>query len=105
MSSTTPSSGSISTPPSTWPPTSRKSSEKSMLVMLTSSIVRGNRKLLENTRFDNHHIISDKIILNNALDVEKGSSDINSALKYFNSITEYMMQLRTALGELRDDIE
>ena len=46
-----------------------------------------------------------KIILNNALDVEKGSSDINSALKYFNSITEYMMQLRTALGELRDDIE
>ena len=48
---------------------------------------------------------SDKIILNNALDVEKGSSDINSALKYFNSITEYMMQLRTALGELRDDIE
>ena len=49
--------------------------------------------------------ISGKIILNNALDVEKGSSDINSALKYFNSITEYMMQLRTALGELRDDIE
>ena len=46
-----------------------------------------------------------KIILNNALDVEKGSSDINSAIKYFNSITEYMMQLRTALGELRDDIE
>lgn len=37
--------------------------------------------------------------------MEKGSSDINSALKYFNSITEYMMQLRTALGELRDDIE
>ena len=46
-----------------------------------------------------------KIILNNALDVAKGSSDINSALKYFNSITDYMMQLRTALGELRDDIE
>jgi len=48
---------------------------------------------------------SDKIILNNALDVEKGSSDIFSALKYFNSTTEYMMQLRMALGELRDDIE
>ena len=76
-----------------------------MLVMLTSSTVRGKRKLLQNTRYYNHHIISDKIILNNALDVEKGSSDINSALKYFNSITEYMMQLRTALGELRDDIE
>ena len=53
----------------------------------------------------NYLHFSDKIILNNALDVEKGSSDINSALKYFNSITEYMMQLRTALGELRDDIE
>ena len=50
-------------------------------------------------------IFSDKIILNNALDVEKGSSDINSALKYFKSITKYMMQLRKALGELRDDIE
>ena len=50
-------------------------------------------------------VSSDKIILNNALDVEKGSSDIFSALKYFNSTTEYMMQLRTALGELRDDIE
>ena len=53
----------------------------------------------------NNHDYSDKIILNNALDVEKGSSDINSALKYFNSITQYMMQLRSALGELRDDIE
>jgi hypothetical protein len=53
-----------------------------------------------------HYIIfSDKIILNNALDVEKGSSDIRSALKYFNSITEYMMQLRGSLRELRDDIE
>ena len=37
--------------------------------------------------------------------MEKGSSDINSALKYFNSITEYMMQLRNVLRELRDDIE
>ena len=52
-----------------------------------------------------HIIFSDKIILNNALDVEKGSSDIGSALKYFNSITEYMMQLRGSLRELRDDIE
>ena len=48
---------------------------------------------------------SDKVILNNALDLDKGSSDIGSALKYFNSITDYMMQLRNALGELRDDIE
>ena len=48
---------------------------------------------------------SDKKILTNALDVEKGSSDLNSALKYFSSITDYMMQLRGALGELRDDIE
>ena len=48
---------------------------------------------------------SDKVILNNALDLDKGSSDIHSALKYFNSITEYMMQLRNVLGELRDDIE
>ena len=30
---------------------------------------------------------SDKVILNNALDLDKGSSDIQSALKYFNSIT------------------
>ena len=49
--------------------------------------------------------ISDKVILNNALDLDKGSSDIHSALKYFNSITEYMMLLRNVLGELRDDIE
>ena len=48
---------------------------------------------------------SDKVILNNALDLDKGSSDIHSALKYFNSITEYMMQLRNVLRELRDDIE
>ena len=50
-------------------------------------------------------VFSDKVILNNALDLDKGSSDIGSALKYFNSITDYMMQLRNALGELRDDIE
>lgn len=43
--------------------------------------------------------------MNNALDVEKGSSNITSALKYFNSISEYMLQLRQVLEELRDDIE
>ncbi|XP_071748838.1 uncharacterized protein [Lepeophtheirus salmonis] len=48
---------------------------------------------------------SDKVILNNALDVEKGSSNISSAMKYFNSISEYMLQLRLVLEELRDDIE
>ena len=53
----------------------------------------------------NNFFASDKVILNNALDLDKGSSDIHSALKYFNSITEYMMQLRNVLGELRDDIE
>ena len=45
------------------------------------------------------------MILNNALDVKKGSSNITSALKYFNSISEYMLQLRQVLEELRDDIE
>ena len=49
--------------------------------------------------------VSDKVILNNALDVEKGSSNISSAMKYFNSISEYMLQLRQVLEELRDDIE
>ena len=52
-----------------------------------------------------HPTPSNKVILNNALDLDKGSSDIHSALKYFNSITEYMMQLRNVLRELRDDIE
>lgn len=37
--------------------------------------------------------------------MEKGSSNITSALKYFNSISEYMLQLRQVLEELRDDIE
>ena len=46
-----------------------------------------------------------QVILNNALNNNKGSNDIKSALKYFDSITKYMQQLRTALGELRDDIE
>jgi len=49
---------------------------------------------------------SDKVILNNALDLEKSASDMSlkSSLKYFDSITLYMTQLRGALGELRDDI-
>ena len=51
------------------------------------------------------YIFSDNIILTNALDVEKGSSNISSAMKYFNSISEYMLQLRQVLEELRDDIE
>ena len=46
-----------------------------------------------------------QVILNNALDNEKGTTDIQSALMYFDSITKYMQQLRTALEELRDDIE
>ena len=47
---------------------------------------------------------SDKIILNNALDLGKDGTDIGSALKYYDSINLYMKQLRGALGELRDDI-
>ena len=52
------------------------------------------------------HFFSDKVILNNALDLEKSASDMSlkSSLKYFDSITLYMTQLRGALGELRDDI-
>ena len=46
-----------------------------------------------------------QVILNNALDNEKGTTDIQSALMYFDSISKYMQQLRTALEELRDDIE
>ena len=73
--------------------------------------------------------LSDRLILNNALDTEMGSSDIDSAMRsflclcalrcpvdgskftvcvhtrYFRAITEYMQQLRHSLGELRDDIE
>ena len=48
---------------------------------------------------------SDKTIILNALDENKTSSNFTSALKYFNSITEYMMQLRDCIYELRDDIE
>ena len=51
-----------------------------------------------------HSYFSHKVILENALDVEKGAADISSALTYFDSITLYMKQLRGALGELRDDI-
>ena len=47
---------------------------------------------------------SDKVILNNALDLGKDGTDIGSALKYYDSINLYMKQLRGALGELRDDI-
>ena len=49
-------------------------------------------------------LFSDKIILNNALDLGKDGTDIVSALKYYDSINLYMKQLRRALGELRDDI-
>ena len=49
-------------------------------------------------------LFSDKIILNNALDLGKDGTDIVSALKYYDSINLYMKQLRGALGELRDDI-
>ena len=76
-----------------------------MLVMPTSFTDRGKYGFDWKEYMNTINIFSDKIILNNALDVEKGSSDINSALKYFKSITKYMMQLRKALGELRDDIE
>ena len=41
----------------------------------------------------------------NALDPTKGSSNLTSAMMYFNAITDYMSQLRECLGELRDDIE
>lgn len=73
---------------------------------LTNSTDKGELcvKLLA-TFHPNFSPFSDKVILNNALDLDKGSSDIHSALKYFNSITEYMMLLRNVLGELRDDIE
>ena len=62
----------------------------------------------------------DQEILKNAMDIEKGSSDIEKAMRqvstvfilllfsphrYFSAITDYMQQLRSALGELRDDIE
>jgi len=47
---------------------------------------------------------SDKVILNNALDLGKDGTDIGGALKYYDSINLYMKQLRGALGELRDDI-
>lgn len=50
-------------------------------------------------------VICLQVILNNALDQDKGSMDIQSALKYFDSITKYMQQLRQTLEELRDDIE
>ena len=48
---------------------------------------------------------SDKQIVMNALDPTKGSSNLTSAMMYFNAIADYMTQLRECLGELRDDIE
>ena len=65
------------------------------------------RSLIYNYKHvSNNGIFSDKVILNNALDLEKSASDMSlkSSLKYFDSITLYMTQLRGALGELRDDI-
>ena len=50
-------------------------------------------------------IFSDKNIILYALDVEKTYSNMTSAMKYYDSITEYMNQLRDCIDELRDDIE
>ena len=50
-------------------------------------------------------ILSDKVILNNALDIEEGKTNVTSTMRYFHSISEYMQELRNVLGELRDDIE
>ena len=50
-------------------------------------------------------MLSDKVNLNNALDIEGGKPNITSTMKYFHSISEYMQELRKVLGELRDDIE
>ena len=73
--------------------------------------------------------MSDRQILENAMDRNRGSSDMGSAMRwemgiqkylvlqppsrqaqvfifrYFSSISEYMQQLRFSLKELRDDIE
>ena len=49
--------------------------------------------------------LSDSRIIQNAMNVEKSSGNITSAMKYYNSITEYMTQLRSCIDELRDDIE
>ena len=48
---------------------------------------------------------SDRNIIAYAMDVEKSSSDITGAMKYYDSITEYMTELRSCIDELRDDIE
>ena len=45
------------------------------------------------------------MILKTALDAEEGSSNITRTMKYFHSISEYMLELRHLLEELRDDIE
>ena len=68
----------------------------------------GRGKVLNKFRYLNIWLYiyfgSDKVILNNALDLGKDGTDIGSALKYYDSINLYMKQLRGALGELRDDI-
>ena len=49
---------------------------------------------------------SDKLILDSALDVGKGTTiSTTQTMKYFHSISEYMIELRNVLEELRDDIE
>ena len=71
----------------------------------TGSTARGGKDLSCRC-FEDFSLLmfSDKIILNNALDLGKDGTDIVSALKYYDSINLYMKQLRGALGELRDDI-
>ena len=103
MWSTTPSSGSTSTPPSTSPHTLRRSSRGFMLARHTDSIDKGDAHA-EIGQSSCLMIFSDKVILNNALNLGKDGTDIGSALKYYDSINLYMKQLRGALGELRDDI-
>ena len=54
----------------------------------------------------NEYVNSSHIaILNNALDIAKGNVNLNSTMKYFHSMSEYMLELRKVLEELRDDIE
>ena len=46
------------------------------------------------------------MILKTALDLDQGTtSNITRTMKYFHSISEYMLELRHLLEELRDDIE
>ena len=43
--------------------------------------------------------------MENALDVEKGSRDMDKAERYFEGIMAFMAELRVTLLGLRDDIE